>query len=461
MTVSFLFDPNRCTGCHACRLACTIENGLSPSVSWRQIVTFNPRRHPAAPVYHLSLACNHCAKAACMDACPALAYSRDRATGAVLLDPGKCIGCRYCAWACPYDAPVFDPARGVMTKCTFCTPRLEAGRKPACAALCPTGALDVADRPPAKPTEAIAGLPATDLEPAIRIAPIRPGRRIPEMDPDPATRAHGFAAPPVPSPLDISLWSEWSLVVFTLLAAGLVAVVTANALAPLAVPPGLFAVASVLAMGVATLHLGRPSRAHRAVLNVRRSWLSREIVALSLFFGVAVIQLTAAPDHAWLGGVATAIGLVGLVCTDQVYRGIRGRPRGLPHSAGVAWTALYLAGLLAGHLALAGVFGGIKLGLYASRKWILARAGRPVRPWASLARLGLGFLVPAVAWCVDPARGPGLVVATAVAGEVIDRVEYYLELERITPRREMAEALRLAARRAPTPARTPVAAPES
>ncbi|MEO8011900.1 MAG: 4Fe-4S dicluster domain-containing protein, partial [Dokdonella sp.] len=127
MPDSFVFDANTCTGCGACRVACTIENGLAPDVSWRRIETFNPQHRPIAPVFHLSLACNHCATAACMNACPALAYRRDGPTGAVLLDSTLCIGCGYCSWACPYDAPVFDEAAGVMTKCTWCADRLRAG----------------------------------------------------------------------------------------------------------------------------------------------------------------------------------------------------------------------------------------------------------------------------------------------------------------------------------------------
>jgi len=453
----FLFDPNRCTGCHACRLACTIENGLPPGTSWRRIETFNPRRHPAAPVYHLSLACNHCAEAACMDACPALAYSRERATGAVLLDPERCIGCKYCAWACPYDAPVFDPARGVMTKCTFCAHRLEAGRKPACAALCPTGALDVGEPPAAGPAPGIAGLPGTDLEPAIRIAPIRPGRERPEMARAAGSEAAGFTPRPVPSALDISLRSEWPLLVFTLLSAALVAVVTANALTPLGFPPLLFAGAAAVAMGLATRHLGRPFRAHRAVLNVRRSWLSREIVALPVFLGAGVTQLAAAPESAWLGWIAAAIGLAGLVCADRVYLVIPDRQRGAAHSAGLVWTALYLAGLLAGHPALAWMLGGLKLALYLSRKLASSRAGRPVRPGTSLARLALGFLLPAGAAMVDPDRWHGLILTAALVGEAIDRAEFYLELGRTTPRREMNRALRRLTRSDETPALMPVA----
>jgi len=143
MRHAFVFDANRCTGCQACQLACTIENGLQPDRSWRAISTFNERRHPGIALFHLSLACNHCADPACMTACPALAYSVDSSTGAVLLDADACIGCGYCAWACPYDAPRFDHDVGVMTKCTFCNHRLAEGLAPACAALCPTGALSV------------------------------------------------------------------------------------------------------------------------------------------------------------------------------------------------------------------------------------------------------------------------------------------------------------------------------
>ncbi|NJD18740.1 MAG: 4Fe-4S dicluster domain-containing protein, partial [Gemmatimonadetes bacterium] len=137
----FLFDPNRCTGCAACTLACSTENALGWGVSWRQIVPFNPERRPDIPSFHLSLACNHCDDAPCVAQCPTQAMRRDPVTGAVLVDGSRCIGCRYCAWVCPYDAPRFDAARGVMTKCTLCSHRLAAGGTPACVEACPTDAL--------------------------------------------------------------------------------------------------------------------------------------------------------------------------------------------------------------------------------------------------------------------------------------------------------------------------------
>ncbi len=119
MRGAFVFDPDRCTGCQACELACSIENQLGPDRSWRGVLTFNERAWPGVPLFHLSLACNHCEEPACMHSCPALAYERDAATGAVLIRTELCIGCRYCSWACPYGAPQFEPEAGVMGKCTL------------------------------------------------------------------------------------------------------------------------------------------------------------------------------------------------------------------------------------------------------------------------------------------------------------------------------------------------------
>ncbi len=176
MRPAFVFDPDRCTGCQACELACSIENDLGPDRTWRDVITFNEPANAGIPRYHLSLACNHCEEPACMYACPALAYSRDQATGAVLIDAGRCIGCRYCAWACPYGAPTYERERGVMGKCTFCHHRLRDGLKPACATLCPTGALDFAELPESEIGGDVGGFPRTALGPSIRIeSPAQPG----------------------------------------------------------------------------------------------------------------------------------------------------------------------------------------------------------------------------------------------------------------------------------------------
>lgn len=215
----FVHNLETCVGCHACVIACANENGLEPARFWRHIVTHNPSRQPDLPVYHLSLACNHCLDAPCMDGCPAIAIERHPTTGAVLIDDSKCIGCQYCSWVCPYDAPKFNDAAGVMTKCTLCNHRLLEGLQPACTSMCPTGALAFGD-PLTLRGVIVEGFPQFDVQPSIAFLPMR-GR-----SPQPA--------PPgveVPGPEEVAAWStledsrmppsktslrsEWPLAIFT------------------------------------------------------------------------------------------------------------------------------------------------------------------------------------------------------------------------------------------------------
>ncbi len=439
MPEGFIFDTNRCTGCDACRLACTIENELRPDLSWRRVETFNPRHHPAAPVYHISLACNHCADPVCMYACPALAYSRDAATGVVLLDDRKCIGCSYCAWVCSYDAPVLDRVRGVMTKCTLCAHRLELGLKPACTALCPTGALDFGEVPEAEPLTGFAGLPESDLGPRLSVRPLRSERLRPEMtaaEPGSPFVAAADSRAPV-----ISLRSEWPLFAFTSLAAALVALVASVAAGALSLNPVLFVDAAVLTLGLGALHLRKVRRAYRAVLNLRRSWLSREVVVVSAFLVLATIYLWLAPGSLALGAVATLLGFLGLLCADQVYSLLRSSGSAYRHSAGLLWTGFFLTAVFTSRAWLAAIFGFGKLVLYLLRKLDFAFGGRPVRPIVSAARLGLGLFTPLTLWVIDPAGLRGYIIGLVLLGELIDRGEYYDELESESPQRHMAAEL--------------------
>ncbi|KPK81103.1 MAG: hypothetical protein AMS25_07790 [Gemmatimonas sp. SM23_52] len=439
MPDGFLFDMNRCTGCDACRLACTIENELRPDFSWRRVETFNPRRHPAAPVYHLSLACYHCAEPVCMFACPALAFARDAVTGAVLLDERKCIGCGYCAWACPYDAPVLDRARGVMTKCTLCVHRLNEGLRPACTALCPTGALDFGEVPEAEPLAEVAGFPEPDLGPRVRVTPLRADRLRPEL-----------TAPELASPVVVaadsraprmSLRSEWPLLAFTSLAATLVALVASTVAGALSVNPVLFVDAVVLTLGLGALHLRKVRRAYRIVLNVRGSWLSREIVTVSAFVALAMLYLWLAPEVPALGALTTLVGFSALLCADQVYSVLKRSGPVYRHSASVLWTGFFLTAVFSGTAWLAAVFGFGKLALYALRKLDFASRGRPVRPILIVARLGLGLLTPLGLWLIDATGLRGYMIGLVLLGELIDRGEYYSELESESPRRLLAAEL--------------------
>ena len=219
---AFVFDVNRCVGCRACEMACVIANrlplgNLPGRGSWREVRTFNELRVPGVELLHLSLACNHCAEAPCMSQCPARAYSRDPETQAVLLDQDACIGCRYCSWVCPYDAPRFDETRGVMTKCTFCNDRLHDGGQPACTLSCPTGALDFALLEAPELVQDVVGFLEAGTEPAVRIVGLDHKHRLPETHlPQALPPWRVLWETVVPH---ITLRHEWTLAVFTLLLA--------------------------------------------------------------------------------------------------------------------------------------------------------------------------------------------------------------------------------------------------
>ncbi len=147
MSSGFVVDLHRCIGCAACVLACRLENDWPAGAAWRRVAPLNHARRPNGPTYFLSVACHHCEAPACVAACPSNAYVQ-RPDGIVEHLADRCLGCRYCEMACPFDAPRFDEARGVMGKCGLCAPRLDAGDPPACVAACPTEALRFSTAPP-------------------------------------------------------------------------------------------------------------------------------------------------------------------------------------------------------------------------------------------------------------------------------------------------------------------------
>jgi DMSO reductase anchor subunit len=323
-----------------------------------------------------------------------------------------------------------------MTKCTFCEHRLRDGLKPACAALCPTGALDCADLPESEMVNEVDGFPASELGPRIRIRPLATGRRLPVMTaPEPTVP---FLAAPQASGSEITLRSEWSLAAFTTLAAALVAAFTGRLLGALSFEPVAFPLAAALAMGLAGLHLGKRTRAYRAVLNLRRSWLSREVVTLSAFFVAGTGALLVWPESAALGWAAAALGFVAMFCGNRVYGVLRGSPGVRGHSASLVGMAAYLAAVCVGEAAFAVAFGIGRAPFYLLRKLRFRSAGRPPRPLVSAVRLGLGFLVPLALWLVAFERLHLVLLACALAGELIDRCEFYAEIEKPSPRRQMA-----------------------
>lgn len=445
---SFVHDLNTCVGCQACVIACANENQLEPGVFWRQIVTFNEPRHPALPVFHLSLACNHCLDAPCLRYCPANAIARDSGTGAVVIDGESCIGCRYCSWVCSYDAPQFNARRGVMEKCTLCTHRLAEGLQPACTSLCPTGALRLGtyseNGAPDTP-----GFPDAGIRPAIRFISLRRMPLVPEVAPrEPTGDASldrggpaviGATPPPARK---ITFRSEWTLAVFTFLAIVLVGWFSASLIGGPRVYPAVFLAAGFSGIVLSSLHLGRRGRAWRAMLNWRRSWLNREVMTYPLFLGVAGLSF-AVDASAWpIGPVAAVAGLACLVCIDRVYVVMARERQSMLDQVNALMSAVFLVGVFAGRPALFLPLGGLRLvGYIARRRLDPGRALGGASQAVAALRITLGFLIPLGLWLTGRQDLTMAAVASVVVGELIDRCDFYDALDVVTPRGRMASDL--------------------
>ncbi len=174
-----VIDLRKCVGCHACTIACVAENKLPPGIVYRPVMDVEVGKYPNVSRNFTPRPCFHCEKPPCVSVCP-VGATKKREDGIVDIDYNKCIGCRYCAVACPYNARVFDfgykdyqtgfPASaglilgqeglnpynerpsleynkkwvreahkqpvGNVRKCHFCQHRLSAGMLPACTVTC-------------------------------------------------------------------------------------------------------------------------------------------------------------------------------------------------------------------------------------------------------------------------------------------------------------------------------------
>ena len=187
--LAFYFDASACIGCKVCQVACIDKNNLPIGVRWRRVYDYGdgswvPVDNVMMPnniyTYSVSVACMHCQKPPCVEVCPAAAITK-RADGVVLIEQDKCIGCRYCEWACPYGAPQFNHEEGVMTKCTFCEDLLAKGQNPACVDACVMRCLEFGELDELVKKygsgDSIEPLPTADLtHPAVVVTPHKHAR---------------------------------------------------------------------------------------------------------------------------------------------------------------------------------------------------------------------------------------------------------------------------------------------
>jgi anaerobic dimethyl sulfoxide reductase subunit B (iron-sulfur subunit) len=314
MTYAFSFDASACTGCKACQVACKDKNNLPLGVLWRRVYEISGgswsnvgTRTSGTEVwqtdvfaYHLSMSCNHCIHPKCAGVCPTDAYVV-RQDGIVFIDGSKCIGCGYCAWACPYSAPQFDPESRCMTKCNFCFDEIDAGLPPACVAACPMRVLDITTvengtwREQSKtPLWEVPGnehpfpLPSySRTQPNLAIRPHSAMKN--ELEKTIANKEE------IQPRLKDRRWKlgELPLVAFTLcgqMAAGI-------ALLAMFSGPLTFSLLALIAVlilmgGLASfLHLGAPWNSWRVLGNLKKSRLSREILALGFFMASWFVAL--------------------------------------------------------------------------------------------------------------------------------------------------------------------------
>jgi phenylacetyl-CoA:acceptor oxidoreductase subunit 1 len=170
-----VIDLLRCIGCHACTYACKAEHRTGKGVFWTLVYDYERGKYPNVMRSFLPILCMHCEDAPCRQVCPTGATSKRR-DGIVVIDPNKCIRCKACMIACPYQArfenpedtyPMMDDRlkqerpvlrqRGIVEKCNFCkdriewaethglTPGKEWDANPACVNACPVNARTFGD----------------------------------------------------------------------------------------------------------------------------------------------------------------------------------------------------------------------------------------------------------------------------------------------------------------------------
>ncbi len=330
---AFEVDLDACSGCKACVVACHNINGLEEDELWRSVGLLHGGSNLLPVLQHVTTACHHCLEPACLQGCPVQAYEKDPRTGIVRHLDEQCIGCQYCILMCPYDVPKYSKRQGIVRKCDMCRTRLAASEAPACVEACPTRAIRISliDRQDAADNcETNLFLPgAPEPEHTLPTTVYKTSRALPGN----LLPADYYCAAPQ--------HAHWPLVFMLVLTQASVGVLLAGCwLGPIAGEKGALVVRQSVvdvacllgALGIAAsmMHLGRPWYAFRAILGLRTSWLSREILAFS-FYGVLMVLCVALPRLQRTavrmpselipatGAAARLWGILGVGCSVMIY----------------------------------------------------------------------------------------------------------------------------------------------
>jgi Fe-S-cluster-containing dehydrogenase component/DMSO reductase anchor subunit len=325
---AFEVDLDRCSGCQACVVACHSLNGLDEDEAWRDVGLMIGGTATNPVMQHVTTACHHCIEPACMIACPVDAYEKDATTGIVKHLDDQCFGCQYCTLACPYDVPKYHAAKGIVRKCDMCSDRLAVGEAPACVQSCPH--------------EAIA-ITVVDIQQVIEDAEtdhFLPAAPDPQITLPTTNYKTTRVFPRNTLPADYHSVNpqqpHWPLIVMLVLTqlsvgAFIVGFVLDRFLQQSSVEAfqRLHATTALcfglLALAASTMHLGRPQYAFRALIGLRHSWLSREILAFGAFAGAACLFAMAcwfAPGSSFIPILEWSVvvtGLLGVFCSVMIY----------------------------------------------------------------------------------------------------------------------------------------------
>ncbi len=313
---SFEVDLDKCSSCKACVAACHGLNGLDEGESWRTTGTLLGEK----ALVTVTSSCHHCVDPGCANGCPTLAYEKNVTTGIVKHLDDQCIGCQYCLWTCPYEAPKWNDRLGIVRKCDLCQDRLAVGEAPACVQSCPSQAIRVV----LIETETLRADPQKGT---VLPTLVSPARTLPttvykgvvrsdlvSLDSQRLEPQHAH------TPLAI-------LLVLTQWAAGLWLLEGGRRSIGWTENPYAFPLATAFllgGLGIGSLHLGKPLKAWKAFLGWRKSWFSREVLTM----GTAVpLALTACLPHGLLpeNVVSVAAGLagvflgLGVFCSAMLY----------------------------------------------------------------------------------------------------------------------------------------------
>ncbi|MEO6739813.1 MAG: DmsC/YnfH family molybdoenzyme membrane anchor subunit, partial [Chthoniobacteraceae bacterium] len=307
---AFAVDLDACTGCKACVSACHSLNGLDDGEVWRTVGLIHSDAPDEPFQQTVTSACHHCEDPACANGCPVLAYEKDADTGIVRHLDDQCIGCQYCVLKCPYDVPKYSKKRGIVRKCDMCQSRLAVGEAPACVQACPNEAIRIE----------VVGKGGSTLQSGSRLVPgafdssyTRPTTNYRTSRPRPLS-AH--AADGKSLRLEDPHIPLVAMLVLTQMAVGLHAALFFAGENVHAVAIAAFVVLQ-FGLAVSVMHLGKPLKAWRAFLGLRKSWMSREIVVFGMYAGAAFGMVVLG----WrlLAFASLASGLLGVFCSAMIY----------------------------------------------------------------------------------------------------------------------------------------------